>query len=72
MEKKSVIKGTALPATGYEGPQGCQTSSLPRFLSNHLKVCGMVVSLMCQLPFTSRKIPVNLFCLLEAESTPGS
>jgi hypothetical protein len=29
-------KGKAIPVTGHEGPQGCETSRLPHFLDNRL------------------------------------
>jgi hypothetical protein len=58
-EKK---KGKAVPVTGHGGPQGCETLRLPHFLGNRLTDGGEVASLMCRLPFTSRKILGTHFC----------
>jgi hypothetical protein len=55
-------KGKALPLTGREGPQGCETSRLPHFLDNRLTDGGEVVSLMCWQPYTPRKILGTHFC----------
>jgi hypothetical protein len=49
-------KGKAIPLTGREGPEGCETSRLPHFIVNRLTDGGEVVSPTCQLPFTPRKI----------------
>jgi hypothetical protein len=46
-------KGKAIHVTGRRGPQGCETSRLPRFLDNLFKDGGDV-RLMHQLPFTPR------------------
>jgi hypothetical protein len=56
------VKGKAIPVTGREGPQGCETSGLPHFLDNQLKDDGEVVSLTCRPSFTPRKIPGTHFC----------
>jgi hypothetical protein len=57
-----VKKGKAIPITGREGLQGCETSRLPYFLANRLTDGGEVVSLTRRPPFTSRKIPGTYFC----------
>jgi hypothetical protein len=38
------IKGKAIPVTGREGPQGCETWRLPHFLNNLLTDGSEVVS----------------------------
>jgi hypothetical protein len=63
-------KGKAIPVTGREGPQGCETSRLPHFLDNRLTDGGKVVSLTRRSPFTPHEDSCYSF-LLEAESTPG-
>jgi hypothetical protein len=55
-------KGKAITVTGCGGPQVCETSRLPHLLGNRLTYGGEVVSLMCQSPFTPRKIPGTQFC----------
>jgi hypothetical protein len=45
-------KGKAIPVTGREGPQGCETSRLPHFLDNRLTDGGEVVSYTRRPPFT--------------------
>jgi hypothetical protein len=55
-------KGKAIPVTGLEGPQGCETSRLPHFLDDRLTDGGEVVSLMRRLPSTPRKIRGTHFC----------
>jgi hypothetical protein len=47
----------AIPVTGREGPQGCETSRVPHFLDNRLTDGGEVVSLMRWPSFTPREIP---------------
>jgi hypothetical protein len=42
------IKGKAIPVTGRGGPQGCETSRLPRFLDNPLTNGSEVISLTCR------------------------
>jgi hypothetical protein len=37
-------KGKAIPVSGHEGPQGCETSRLSHFLDNRLTDGGEVVS----------------------------
>jgi hypothetical protein len=67
-------KGKAIPVTGREGPQGCETSRLSQFLDNRLAACGKVVSLTRRPPFTPPPSPQEdswYSFLLEAESTPG-
>jgi hypothetical protein len=54
-------KGKAIPVTGRGCPEGCETSRLPRFLDSRLIDGGEGVSLMSQLPYTSRKIPGTHF-----------
>jgi hypothetical protein len=58
----SKSKGKAIPVTGHEGPQGCETSRLPYFLDNWLTDGSKVLSLMRQPPFTPRMIPGIHFC----------
>jgi hypothetical protein len=55
-------KGKAIPVTGREGPEGCETSRLPHFLDNRLTNGGEVVSSTRPPPFTPRKIPRTNFC----------
>jgi hypothetical protein len=55
-------KGKAIPLTGHEGPQGCETSRLSHVLDNRLTDGGKVVSLTRQPPFTPRKIPGTHIC----------
>jgi hypothetical protein len=57
-----------IPVTGREGPYGCETSRLQRFLDNRLIDGGEVVSLTRWLPFTLHEDSWYSF-LLEAEST---
>jgi hypothetical protein len=45
-------KETAMPITGRECPENCETSRLQHFLDNWLIDDGEVVSLICRLPFT--------------------
>jgi hypothetical protein len=59
---RQVKKGIPIPVTGRGGPQGCETSRPPHFLENRLTDGGEVVSLLCQPPFTPRKIPRTHFC----------
>jgi hypothetical protein len=63
------VKGKAVPVTGREGPQGCQTSRLPHFLHNRLTDVGEVASLTRRPLFTPPPDSWYPF-LLEAESTP--
>jgi hypothetical protein len=56
------VKGKAIPVTGREGPEGCETSRLPHYLDNRLTDGGEVVSLTRRPPFTPRKIPGTHFC----------
>jgi hypothetical protein len=62
LETLKVKKGKIIPVTGHEGPYGCETSWLPRFLDNRLTDGGEVVSLMRRPPFTPRKIRATYFC----------
>jgi hypothetical protein len=32
--QENLVKGEAIPVTGREGPQGCETLRLPHFLDN--------------------------------------
>jgi hypothetical protein len=57
------IKSKAIPVTGQEGPEACETSRLPHVLDNRLTDGCEVVSLMRRPPFTPRKIPGIHFCL---------
>jgi hypothetical protein len=63
-------KDKAIPVTGREGPEGCETSRLPHFLNSRLTDGGEVVSPTRQPPFTPQEDSWYSF-LLEAESTPG-
>jgi hypothetical protein len=65
----SFTAGKAVPVTGREAPQGCETLRLPHSLDNQLIDGGEVVSPTRRPTFTPRKIPGTL--LLEAESTQG-
>jgi hypothetical protein len=56
------VKGKAIPVTGREGPQRCETSRLPHFLDNRLTDGGKVVSLTRRPPFLPRKILGSHFC----------
>jgi hypothetical protein len=58
----SAIKGKAIPVTGREGPEDCETSRLPHFLDNRFTDRGEVVSLKRRPPFTPGKIPGAHFC----------
>jgi hypothetical protein len=51
------VKSKSGPVTGRGGPQGCETSRLPRFLDSRLTEGSEVVNLTRQPPFTPRKIP---------------
>ncbi|PNF38653.1 hypothetical protein B7P43_G01203 [Cryptotermes secundus] len=52
-----IKKGKAIPITGHGDPQGCEMLRL-HFLDNWPTDGGKVVSLVCQLSFTPRKIPI--------------
>jgi hypothetical protein len=56
MEGKGKKKGKAIPVTGHEDPQSCDTSRLSHFLDNQLTDGGEVFSLMRRPSFTPRKI----------------
>jgi hypothetical protein len=62
LEMKVKKKGKAIPVTGREGPQGCETSRLPHYLDKRLTDGGEVVSPTRRQPFTPRKIPGTHFC----------
>jgi hypothetical protein len=47
-----IIYGKAIPVTGHEDRQSCETSRLPHFLDNRLTDGGEVVSLTRRPPFT--------------------
>jgi hypothetical protein len=55
------VKGKAIPVTGREGPQGCETSRLPHFIDNRLTDGGEVVSPTRRPPFTPKEIPGTHF-----------
>jgi hypothetical protein len=61
---------TAIPVTGREGPEGCETSRLPHLLDNRLTYGGKVASLTRRPPFTPQKDSWYSL-LLESESIPG-
>jgi hypothetical protein len=63
-------KDKAIPLTGREDPQGCETVGFPHFLDNQFTDGGEVVGLTRRPPFTSHEDSWYSF-LLEAESTPG-
>jgi hypothetical protein len=53
-------KGKAIPVTGHRGPQDCETSRIPYFLDNRLRVMS---TLSAGRPsFNPRKIPGPHFC----------
>jgi hypothetical protein len=62
-------KGKAIPVTGRESPEGCETSRVPHFLDNRL-TDGGEVSLTRRPPFTPQEDSWYSF-LLESESTSG-
>jgi hypothetical protein len=57
----SQTKSKAIPVTGREGPEGCETSGLPH-LDSRLTDGSKVVGLTVRPPFTPRKIPGAHFC----------
>jgi hypothetical protein len=59
---RGVGKDPAIPVTGREGPERCETSRLRHFLDNRLTDGGEVVSLKRRPPFTPGKIPDTHFC----------
>jgi hypothetical protein len=61
LEFNNDSKGKAIPVTGHEGPEGCETSRLPHFLDNPL-TDGGEVSPTRRPPFTPIKIPGTRFC----------
>jgi hypothetical protein len=54
--------GKAIPVTGRECSEGCETSRLPHFLDNTLTDGGEVVSPTRRPLFTLRNIPGTHFC----------
>jgi hypothetical protein len=50
-------KGETIPVIGHGGPYVCEMLNIPHFSDNQLIDGCEVVSLMCRLPFTPRKIP---------------
>jgi hypothetical protein len=68
VSKRVKEKGKAIPVTGRECPQGCETSRLPHFLDNQLTDGGEVFS--AGRPLSPRNSLYSF--LLEAASTPGS
>jgi hypothetical protein len=64
-----MVKGKAIPVTGHEGPQGCETVRFPHFLGNRLTDGGEDISPMRRPPFTPQEDSWYSFPL-EAESTP--
>jgi hypothetical protein len=48
-------KGKAIPVTGREGPEGCETSRLPHFVDSRPTDGGKVVSLTRRPPFTPQE-----------------
>jgi hypothetical protein len=61
--------GRAIPVTGREGPQDCETLRLPLFVDNRLTDDGEIVSLTRRPPFNPQE-DLRYSFLLEAESTP--
>jgi hypothetical protein len=55
-------KDKAIPVTGREDAQACETSTFPHFTDNRLTDGGKAVSLTRRPPFTPRKIPDTHFC----------
>jgi hypothetical protein len=65
MYNRNTQKVNAIPVTGREGPEGCETSRLPHFLDSRLTDGGEVVSPTRRQPLTPpppRKIPGTQFC----------
>jgi hypothetical protein len=60
--------GKAIPVTDRGGPQGCDTSRMPRFSENRLRDGGEVVGLMRRPPYTFQEDSWYSFPL-KAEST---
>jgi hypothetical protein len=56
------VKAKAIPVTGREGQQGCETSGLPHFLENRLADSGEVSRLTRRPPLTVKKIPGTHLC----------
>jgi hypothetical protein len=59
---KDMGKSKAIPTTGCEGPQDCETSRFPHFLDNRLIGGSEVVSRTRRPLFTPRKIPGTHVC----------
>jgi hypothetical protein len=65
LKRLKVLKGKkrkAIPVTGREGPQGCETFRVPHYLDNWLTDGSKVVSLTRRRPFTFQEIPGTYFC----------
>jgi hypothetical protein len=62
------VKGKAITVTGCGGQWRCETSVLPHFLGNRLKVGGEIISLTRRPPFTLQEDSWYSFTL-EAEPT---
>jgi hypothetical protein len=58
---KDKEKSKAIPVTGREDPEGCETSRLSHFLDNRLTDGGEVVSPRAGRPSPPRKIPGTHF-----------
>jgi hypothetical protein len=54
-------KGKAIPVTGREGPEGCETSRPPHFLDSQLTDGGEVVSPTRRPPYSQRMILATHF-----------
>jgi hypothetical protein len=61
-EVLEIVKGKATIVTERGGPQGSETSRLPRFLDSQLTDGGEVVSLTHRPPFAPMTIPGTHFC----------
>jgi hypothetical protein len=57
---KLLKKSIAIPVTGCEGPQVCETSRFPHSLDNRLTDGGGVVSFTRRPSFTHGKIPASV------------
>jgi hypothetical protein len=52
---KGKVKGKAIPVTGREDPEGCETSRFPHFLDNRLTDGGEVISPTRRPPFSPQE-----------------
>jgi hypothetical protein len=59
-QQKKEKKKNCILVTGHEGPQGCHVE--PTTFSRQFTGGSEVISIICQLTFTLRKIPGIHFC----------